>query len=291
MKDRIVRIVITGHMTLVALHALVARGMRGRETAATLVTIPTMASQIASLAPSAPVYLIGLSKPAASQVLLGLGRGTWVQPHVGQPGNGLHILPWLINPIFAVPESYLKITGGGFTPPDEIITLGAAIHREVHVGASTGRRPGGGLASVGPAGGAKREEWAFRWIREFEEAGIHRPAAVSIVAYLAIESGWGEAEKEHNPGNIKPYSNKVPYYEINVDGKPVRFAKYKDDPTFVRAFLATVKGHKETYDLLINHPESESWYNTMGWYSSEGEIRSALPTYRTNRTRLLAMLQ
>lgn len=283
------RIIVTGLQTVVALHTYVSKATRSASAAATVITIPEHAHEVVEEFTSSPVYLVGLHDEMAANLILKLGALSAVQPirvepHHGQPGYGLHILPWLKNPIFVLPTMSLLARKGLFKPAPRLGTPGFFTASEPMT-----MRPGFGGARAAPAVGMEAQDWAFRWIQAFEEAGADREVAISMVAHIAIECGWGKFEREHNPGFLVIYEAGTPYFQVPHNAR--KFQIFPSDKAFVTAYFNTLRGHSEGWDALHKEPTSDKWYLSLGWYSSPAEIKAALPTYHSNRQRIVKMLQ
>jgi len=278
------RIVVTGQPTIVAIHTYIRqRAPRRPRNAKTVVTVPGYAAAMKKLIPAAPVFLVGVTKHQMEEVCNAGVACTWVRPHEGQPGNGMHILPWLVIPVLVLPKDYDRPKHLRLASPPE-----AYMDRSESDNSLGFRRALGGVSSSVVSTGDGRKDWAMRWLGMFADLG--REVAISIVAYLAIECDWGAAEQQHNPGflTVLP-SSKTPSFRVK--GNPLYFESFKSDDAFVKAYVNKLKSHPETWDLLVAQPTSDHWYNTLAWYSSDKEIRSAHAYYLQNRSRINQLLQ
>jgi len=256
-------------------------------TVSTLITLPEFAAQVAKEAKKAKIYLVGLNREVATTVETYLAQveraAMWYEPHKSQPGYGLHILPWLVNPILILPHAFAGPPRLRMRPPGDRVSM------PTPDGMGMQYRRAIGTVSTSLVKGSDAQEWAFRWISVFKDVGMSEEVAKSIVAYLAVETYWGKDEQHHNPGFLVVTNKQAPFFQTSA---PNHFEIFQSDEAFAKAYLNTLRHHQPAYDLLVSQPADDAWYRALSpWYSSAAELTKGHPTYLSNRLRLNQMLR
>lgn len=131
-------------------------------------------------------------------------------------------------------------------------------------------------------------------VRILMAAGMSAPnalkAAIDVVSHWARETGWGRAEWNYNPGNVKSYSDaQERYFLIDSTGSHDYYVSY---PNLYEGALWTLQkaSHGRYADAWRLVGQGEDWYAALmraGWhpYTERG-----LNEFRDVRRRVVDIL-